>query len=46
MPKPRIVILAGPNGAGKSTVAKYLLTEKYFIDEFVKADAIADGKDC
>ena len=39
----RIVILAGPNGAGKSTVAKYLLTEKYFIDEFVNADAIAVG---
>lgn len=43
MPNPRIVILAGPNGAGKSTVAKYLLTEKYFIDEFVNADAIAVG---
>ena len=43
MPKPRIVILAGPNGAGKSTVAKYLLTEKYLIDEFVNADAIATG---
>ena len=43
MPKPRIVILAEPNGAGKSTVAKYLLTEKYFIDEFVNADAIAVG---
>jgi len=43
MPKPRIVILAGPNGAGKSTVAKYLLTEKYLIDEFVNADAIAAG---
>jgi predicted ABC-type ATPase len=43
MPKPRIVILAGPNGAGKSTIAKYLLTEQYFIDEFVNADAIAAG---
>lgn len=43
MPKPRIVILAGPNGAGKSTVARYLLTEEYFIDEFVNADAIATG---
>ena len=43
MSNPRIVILAGPNGAGKSTVAKYLLTEKYFIDEFVNADAIAVG---
>lgn len=43
MPKPRIVILAGPNGAGKSTVAKYLLTEKYGISEFVNADAIAAG---
>lgn len=43
MPNPRIIILAGPNGAGKSTVAKYLLTEKYFIDEFVNADAIAVG---
>ena len=43
MPNPRIVILAGPNGAGKSTVAKYLLTEKYLIDEFVNADAIATG---
>ena len=43
MPKPRIVILAGPNGAGKSTVAKYLLTEKYLIDEFVNADSIAVG---
>ena len=43
MPKPRIVILAGPNGAGKSTIAKYLLTEKYLIDEFVNADSIAVG---
>jgi predicted ABC-type ATPase len=43
MPKPRIVILAGPNGAGKSTVAKYLLTEKYGISEYVNADAIAAG---
>lgn len=43
MSSPRIVILAGPNGAGKSTVAKYLLTEEYFIDEFVNADAIATG---
>ena len=43
MPKPRIVILVGPNGAGKSTVAKYLLSEKYLIDEFVNADAIAAG---
>ena len=43
MAKPRIVILAGPNGAGKSSVAKYLLTERYFIDEFVNADAIASG---
>ena len=43
LPKPRIVILAGPNGAGKSTVAKYLLSEKYLIDEFVNADAIAAG---
>jgi predicted ABC-type ATPase len=43
MSKPRIVILAGPNGAGKSTVSKYLLTEKYFIGEFVNADAIANG---
>ena len=43
MPNPRIVILAGPNGDGKSTVAKYLLTEKYLIDEFVNADAIATG---
>ncbi len=43
MRKPRIVILAGPNGAGKSTVAKYLLTEKYGISEFVNADGIAAG---
>jgi predicted ABC-type ATPase len=43
MYKPRIVILAGPNGAGKSTVAKYLLTEKYVINEFVNADSIAAG---
>ena len=43
MSKRRLIILAGPNGAGKSTIAKYLLTEKYLIDEFVNADAIAVG---
>ena len=43
MSTPRIVILAVPNGAGKSTVAKYLLTEKFIIDEFVNADSIAAG---
>ena len=43
MSKLRLIILAGPNGAGKSTIAKYLLTEKYLIDEFVNADAIAVG---
>jgi len=43
MSSSRVGILADPNGAGKSTGAKYLLTEKYFIYEFVNADAVATG---
>ena len=41
--QPHIVILAGPNGAGKSTTAPVLLRDTFAVDEFVNADAIAQG---
>jgi predicted ABC-type ATPase len=41
--QPHIVILAGPNGAGKSTIAPVLLRDTFAVDEFVNADAIAQG---
>ena len=41
--KPRLVILAGPNGAGKSTAARSLLRGALGVDEYVNADAIAQG---
>lgn len=40
---PHIIILAGPNGAGKSTAAPMLLRDTFAVDEFVNADAIAQG---
>jgi predicted ABC-type ATPase len=40
---PHIVILAGPNGAGKSTTAPILLRDTLAVEEFVNADAIAQG---
>lgn len=40
---PNLIVLAGPNGAGKSTVAPVLLQETLRINEFVNADAIAQG---
>lgn len=40
---PRVIILAGPNGAGKSTSAPMLLRDTFSVDEFVNADAIAQG---
>lgn len=41
--QPHIIILAGPNGAGKSTIAPLLLRDTFAVDEFVNADAIAQG---
>jgi predicted ABC-type ATPase len=41
--QPHIIILAGPNGAGKSTTAPVLLRDTFAVDEFVNADAIAQG---
>jgi predicted ABC-type ATPase len=40
---PQVIILAGPNGAGKSTTAPILLRDTLAVDEFVNADAIAQG---
>ncbi|MGL4943163.1 MAG: zeta toxin family protein [Thermoguttaceae bacterium] len=41
--EPKLIILAGPNGAGKSTSAPLLLRDTFAVDEFVNADAIAQG---
>ncbi len=41
--QPHVIILAGPNGAGKSTAAPLLLRDTFAVDEFVNADAIAQG---
>ncbi|MCD7896490.1 MAG: zeta toxin family protein [Planctomycetaceae bacterium] len=41
--QPHIIILAGPNGAGKSTTAPVLLRDTFAVEEFVNADAIAQG---
>jgi predicted ABC-type ATPase len=41
--KPHLIVLAGPNGAGKSTTAPMLLRDAFAVDEFVNADAIAQG---
>ena len=41
--QPHVIILAGPNGAGKSTTAPVLLRDTFAVDEFVNADAIAQG---
>jgi len=40
---PNLIVIAGPNGAGKSTVAPALLQEIFRVNEFVNADAIAQG---
>ena len=40
---PKVVVLAGPNGVGKSTSAAKLLLGTFHVDEFVNADAIAQG---
>jgi predicted ABC-type ATPase len=40
---PNVVVLAGPNGAGKSTSAPSILKDALGVDEFVNADAIAQG---
>ncbi|MCL1463909.1 AAA family ATPase [Argonema galeatum] len=40
---PNLIVIAGPNGAGKSTVAPALLQETLRVNEFVNADAIAQG---
>jgi len=40
---PHVILLAGPNGAGKSTSAPVLLRDTFAVDEFVNADAIAQG---
>jgi predicted ABC-type ATPase len=41
--EPHVIVLAGPNGAGKSTTATTLLRDALAVDEFVNADAIAQG---
>ncbi|MDR0354344.1 MAG: zeta toxin family protein [Deltaproteobacteria bacterium] len=40
---PQAIVLAGPNGAGKSTAAPRLLRDALAVDQFVNADAIAEG---
>lgn len=40
---PRIFVIAGPNGAGKTTSAKTLLPEVLQCEEYVNADAVAQG---
>ena len=40
---PNLIVIAGPNGAGKSTVAPALLLGTFRVNEFVNADAIAQG---
>ncbi|XWK86374.1 MAG: zeta toxin family protein [Phormidium sp.] len=40
---PNLIVIAGPNGAGKSTVAPALLQGILRVNEFVNADAIAQG---
>jgi predicted ABC-type ATPase len=40
---PKVVLLAGPNGVGKSTSAASLLIGALHVNEFVNADAIAQG---
>lgn len=40
---PLVVVVAGPNGAGKSTTAPELLSRALRVQEFVNADAIAQG---
>ncbi|OKH39331.1 Zeta toxin family protein [[Phormidium ambiguum] IAM M-71] len=40
---PNLIVIAGPNGAGKSTVAPALLQGTLRVNEFVNADAIAQG---
>ncbi|MDR3210932.1 MAG: zeta toxin family protein [Planctomycetota bacterium] len=41
--QPHVIILAGPNGSGKSTSAPVLLRDTFAVEEFVNADAIAQG---
>ncbi len=40
---PVLILLAGPNGAGKTTASTDLLKDELRVDEFVNADAIAQG---
>ncbi|MFB2936121.1 zeta toxin family protein [Aerosakkonemataceae cyanobacterium BLCC-F154] len=40
---PNLIVIAGPNGSGKSTVAPALLQGTFRVNEFVNADAIAQG---
>lgn len=43
MDSPHVIILAGPNGAGKTTASRDLLQGALAVQEFVNADAIAQG---
>lgn len=40
---PHLVVLGGPNGAGKTTASGFVLRDTLAVDEFVNADAIAQG---
>ena len=40
---PRLAVIAGPNGAGQSTAAPALMRDLLRIEQFVNADAIAQG---
>jgi len=40
---PKVAVLAGPNGVGQSPSAANLMLGTFQVNEFVNADAIAQG---